>query len=225
MANGKKSFLLYVDIIHSVNILDNEEAGQLFKHILDYVNDKNPILEDRLLQATFEPIRQSLKRDLQKYDKRVDVARHNGEKGGRPRKAEITQKTQSVKKEPRKADSVSVSVSDSVSDSVSVSVSVSDSVINLPFNSKRFSNAWSLWKGYKKKDFRFSFKSAISESTALSKLHKMSEGNEENALLIIEQSVANGWKGFFELSKSQNKKSNEPSQDYMLNLKSRLNGE
>lgn len=53
----------------------------------------------------------------------------------------------------------------------------------------------------------------------------MSEGNEENALLIIEQSVANGWKGFFELSKSQNKKSNEPSQDYMLNLKSRLNGE
>lgn len=221
MANGKKSFLLYVDIIHSVNILNNEEAGQLFKHILDYVNDKNPLLEDRLLQATFEPIRQSLKRDLEKYDKRVDVARHNGEKGGRPRKAEITQKSQSVKNKPKKAVSVSVSVSDSVS----VNDSVSDSVINLPFNSKRFSNAWSLWKEYKKKDFRFSFKSAISESTALSKLHKMSEGNEENALLIIEQSVANGWKGFFELSKSQNKKSNEPSQDYMLNLKSRLNGE
>tara|TARA_R110001606_G_scaffold224547_1_gene372662 strand:+ start:122 stop:781 length:660 start_codon:yes stop_codon:yes gene_type:complete len=219
MANGKKSFLLYVDIIHSVNILNNEEAGQLFKHILDYVNDKNPILEDRLLQATFEPIRQSLKRDLQKYDKRVDVARHNGEKGGRPKKAEITQKTQSVKNKPKKAVSVSVSVSDSVS------VSVNDSVINLPFNSKRFSNAWSLWKEYKKKDFRFTFKSAISESSALSKLHNMSEGNEENALLIIEQSVANGWKGFFELSKSQNKKSNEPSQDYMLNLKSRLNGE
>tara|TARA_R110002050_G_scaffold291216_1_gene445523 strand:- start:238 stop:903 length:666 start_codon:yes stop_codon:yes gene_type:complete len=221
MANGKKSFLLYVDIIHSVNILNNEEAGQLFKHILDYVNDKNPMLEDRLLQATFEPIRQSLKRDLEKYDKRVDVARHNGEKGGRPRKAEITQKSQSVKNKPKKAVSVSVSVSDSVS----VNDSVSDSVINLPFDSKRFSNAWSLWKEYKKKDFRFTFKSAISESSALSKLHKMSEGHEENALLIIEQSVANGWKGFFQLSKSQNKKSNEPSQDYMLNLKSRLNGE
>lgn len=219
MANGKKSFLLYVDIIHSVNILDNEEAGQLFKHILDYVNDKNPILEDRLLQATFEPIRQSLKRDLQKYDRRLEVAKNNGEKGGRPRKAEITKKTQSVKNKPKKP------VSDSVSVSVSVSDSDSDSVINLPFNSKRFSNAWSLWKDYKKKDFRFTFKSAISESSALSKLHKMSEENEENALLIIEQSVANGWKGFFELSKSQNKKSNEPSQDYMLNLKSRLNGE
>tara|TARA_R110000822_G_scaffold47155_4_gene125263 strand:+ start:78 stop:743 length:666 start_codon:yes stop_codon:yes gene_type:complete len=221
MANGKKSFLLYVDIIHSVNILDNEEAGQLFKHILDYVNDKNPILEDRLLQATFEPIRQSLKRDLEKYDKRVDVARHNGEKGGRPRKAEITQKSQSVKNKPKKPVSVSVSVSDSVS----VNDSVSDSVINLPFNSKRFSNAWSLWKEYKKKDFRFTFKSAISESSALSKLARLSLGNEESALLIIEQSVANGWKGFFQLSKSQNKKSNEPSQDYMLNLKSRLNGE
>lgn len=219
MANGKKSFLLYVDIIHSVNILDDEEAGQLFKHILDYVNDKNPILEDRLLQATFEPIRQSLKRDLQKYDRRLEVAKNNGEKGGRPRKAEITKKTQSVKNKPKKP------VSDSVSVSVSVSDSDSDSVINLPFNSKRFSNAWSLWKDYKKKDFRFTFKSSISERSALSKLYKLSEGNEESALLIIEQSVANGWKGFFELSKSQNTKSNEPSQDYMLNLKSRLNGE
>ena len=218
MANGKKSFLLYVDIIHSVNILNNEEAGKLFKHLLDYVNDKNPILEDRLIQATFEPIRQSLKRDLEKYDKRSQVARANGEKGGRPKKAELTQKTQSVKNKPKKPVSVSVSVS------VNDSVSDNGSVINLPFNSKRFSNAWSLWKEYKKKDFRFSFKSAISESSALSKLHKMSEGNEESALLIIEQSVANGWKGFFELSKSQNKKSNEPSQDYMLNLKERLNG-
>ena len=218
MANGKKSFLLYADIIHSVNILNNEEAGKLFKHLLDYVNDKNPILEDRLIQATFEPIRQSLKRDLKKYDTRAKVARENGLLGGRPPKPKETEITQLVKKEPNKAVSVSVSVSDSAS----VSDNVSD--IILPFNSKRFSNAWDLWKDYKKKDFRFTFKSSISESSALSKLHKMSEGHEENALLIIEQSVANGWKGFFQLSKSQNKKSNEPSQDYMENLKERLNG-
>jgi hypothetical protein len=67
MATDKKSFLLYCDIIHTVSKMPNEKAGELFKHILEYVNDKNPITEDLIIQLTFEPIKQSLKRDLQKY--------------------------------------------------------------------------------------------------------------------------------------------------------------
>ena len=63
---GKKSFILYCDIIHNLKELTNEEAGILFKHILSYVNDQNPILEDRLLKIAFEPIKQQLKRDLLK---------------------------------------------------------------------------------------------------------------------------------------------------------------
>jgi len=68
MATDKKSFLLYCDLIHTVSKMPNEKAGELFKHILQYVNDENPITEDLIIQLTFEPIKQSLKRDLQKYE-------------------------------------------------------------------------------------------------------------------------------------------------------------
>lgn len=68
MANNKKSFLLYCDLIHTVSKMPKEKAGELFIHILEYVNDKNPETDDLIIQLTFEPIKQALKRDLQKYE-------------------------------------------------------------------------------------------------------------------------------------------------------------
>ena len=68
MAQDKKSFLLYCDIIHTVNKLPDEKAGKLLKHILAYVNDQNPETDDVLIDIAFEPIKQSLKRDLKKYE-------------------------------------------------------------------------------------------------------------------------------------------------------------
>jgi hypothetical protein len=69
MAKDKKSFLLYADLLHTVSKMPTEKAGELFLHILKYVNDENPITEDLIIQLTFEPIKQSLKRDLDKYNK------------------------------------------------------------------------------------------------------------------------------------------------------------
>jgi len=68
MAKDKNSFLLYCDIIHTVEKLDNDQAGKLFKHILDYVNDKDPHTNEMITIIAFEPIKQMLKRDLKKYD-------------------------------------------------------------------------------------------------------------------------------------------------------------
>lgn len=68
MAKDKKSFLLYCDLIHTVSKMPKDKAGELFIHILEYVNDKNPITDDLIIQLTFEPIKQSLKRDLEKYE-------------------------------------------------------------------------------------------------------------------------------------------------------------
>ena len=68
MAKDKKSFLLYCDIIHTIEKLTDEQAGKLLKHILRYVNDQDPTAEDVLTEIAFEPIRQSLKRDLVKYE-------------------------------------------------------------------------------------------------------------------------------------------------------------
>ncbi len=68
MAENKKSFLLYCDLIHTVEKMPIEKAGELFLHILNYVNDKNPVTEDLVVNLTFEPIKQQLKRDLMKYE-------------------------------------------------------------------------------------------------------------------------------------------------------------
>jgi hypothetical protein len=68
MAQGKKSVLLYCDIIHTVEPLTDEEAGRLFKHYLRYINDQNPDPIDRLTGLLFEPIKQNLKRDLAKWE-------------------------------------------------------------------------------------------------------------------------------------------------------------
>jgi hypothetical protein len=69
MAENKKSFLLYCDLIHTVEKMPKEKAGELLMHILKYVNDENPISDDLIIQLTFEPIKQSLKRDLEKYER------------------------------------------------------------------------------------------------------------------------------------------------------------
>ncbi|MVZ67406.1 hypothetical protein GQF61_16245 [Sphingobacterium sp. DK4209] len=70
MAEDKKSFLAYADWKTQFNLLSNEEAGILIKHILSYVNDENPTLpqDDRIIQIAFEPIKLQLKRDLKKYE-------------------------------------------------------------------------------------------------------------------------------------------------------------
>lgn len=212
---GKKSFVLYTDIIHSVNILTDEEAGVLFKHILLYVNDKHPTLEDRLLQATFEPIKQQLKRDLEKYLKRVVIAQANGSKGGRPAK------TKSVSGKPKQPDNDN----DNAIDTANVNDNGNVIDMELPYPTIEFTRAWNLFKEYKHKQFGFKYKSSISESTALSKLYNLSGGSEQSALLILEQSVANGWKGLFALKDEAKKKATQPSNDYLINLQKRINGE
>lgn len=75
---NKKSFILYCDLIHLVEKLPNEKAGELFKHILRYVNDQNPEIDDILLQIAFEPIKQAMKRDLVKWDEKKEERSKSG---------------------------------------------------------------------------------------------------------------------------------------------------
>lgn len=92
MANNKKSFVLYCDLIATVDHLPDKKAGELFKHILKYVNDENPISKDLIVRIAFEPIKQQLKRDLKKYEKRRSASAENGKLGGRPKKPKETKK-------------------------------------------------------------------------------------------------------------------------------------
>ena len=130
MAENKRSFLLYTDIYYMVEKLTDEKSGQLFKHILAYVNDKNPVTDDVILQIAFEPIKQSLKRDLRKYEinreKRILAGQASANK--------------------RQQVSASVEQNEQVSTHSTVSVSDSVSVINISFDV--------FWDAYDKKEDR-----------------------------------------------------------------------
>lgn len=121
MAENKKSFVLYCDIIHTIEKLTDEQSGRLFKHILRYVNDENPQCDDVLIDVVFEPIKQSLKRDLRKFEQIKDARSKAGKEGASKRWQKMANAKNSMAKngKPKQAittmaDSVSVSVSDSV---------------------------------------------------------------------------------------------------------------
>lgn len=119
MAKDKSSFLLYCDLLYTIEKMPDEKAGQLLKHILRYVNDLNPITDDLIIQLTFEPIRQQLKRDLKHWESVKKVRSDNGKKGGRPKKLNEANKANGFlekQTEAKKAVSVTVSVNDNVNE-------------------------------------------------------------------------------------------------------------
>jgi hypothetical protein len=79
---GKKSFVLYTDQREVFDELSDEDAGKLIKHIFSYVNDEDPITEDKLLKVAFLPIKTQLKRDLKMWDEKKEQRAEAGKKGG-----------------------------------------------------------------------------------------------------------------------------------------------
>lgn len=81
MAEDKKGFLLYADQKAIFDQLPNDKAGELIKFIFAYVNDENPKTEDLLLNLAFTPIKQQLKRDLVRYEDRLEKKSVSGREG------------------------------------------------------------------------------------------------------------------------------------------------
>jgi hypothetical protein len=129
MADQKKSVILYCDTIHTVEKLDDETAGQLFKHYLRYVNDKDPVAPNMIVELVFEPWKQQLKRDLSKWDHKKEVRSAAGKASAAARakiKAESKKTTnptsvKSVKQTP---------TNPTVNGIVNVNVNVNGIVIN-----------------------------------------------------------------------------------------------
>ncbi len=77
MAENKNRIIVYRDWISTFDALTDEEAGKLIKHFFRYINDQNPEAPDRLIKLLFEPIKQTLKRDLKAYESICEQNREN----------------------------------------------------------------------------------------------------------------------------------------------------
>jgi hypothetical protein len=138
MAENKKSFILYADLLHTIELMPDENAGKLFKHILKYVNDLNPETEDLVTQLTFEPIKQQLKRDLLKWEdksvNRSESGRLGGIKSGEARRSKMKQ---------NEANASNVKQNEHVTVNVNVndSVNVNESLVHINIEYLKF-NDW-----------------------------------------------------------------------------------
>jgi hypothetical protein len=222
MAENKKSVLLYCDIIHTVKELSDDEAGRLFKHYLAYINDLNPHPPDKLTQIVFEPIKQNLKRDLEKWI--VKSGKNKQSANARWNMQKDANSCERIKSDANNADIVKDKVKVTVTDTVTVNdkdillkKETKKRVAELifPFSSIRFINIWNLivdepkWKKKTK--------------TALqSILKKLSEYDENTACEMLETSLQNGWQGVFELKNNNQSAKNTTENLINSNFKPRF---
>jgi len=188
MAEGKKSFIAYSDWNGMFQALPNDVAGKLIKHIFLYVNDENPTSDDFVINALFEQIKSTLKRDLKKWESQTKQRSDAGKKSAEMRSTKFNERSISLNEKVRKP---TVSVSVSVNDNDNVLLNKSDLEIKLI----EFYN------------FRKELKKPIVESSKkqfLEKLKTLSNNNESNAIEILNQSIANGWQGIFEIKTIEN---------------------
>jgi hypothetical protein len=123
MAENKKSFILYCDQKGVWDKLDDAQAGRLIKHIISYVNDDNPVAPDFITELAFEPIKQSLKRDLKKWENQQEQRSEAGKRSAevRKRNAKLAERDSTTVNERSISSTVNGSVSVNVNDNVSVS--------------------------------------------------------------------------------------------------------
>lgn len=121
MAEGKKKIIVYADWISTFEELKDAEAGRLIKHFFRYINDYDPEPPDKLTKIAFEPIKQTLKRDLAAWKKKSEKNSDNANKRW-SKNANHATTSERIKTDANHADS------DIVTDSVSDTVKVNDNV-------------------------------------------------------------------------------------------------
>ena len=84
--DNEKSFLVYCDKSEQVDLLTDEEAGQLFKALFRYVRDGEILVTDnRILLYAFVAFKTTIDHNAEKYTRIVEKRREAGRKGNKVR--------------------------------------------------------------------------------------------------------------------------------------------
>jgi len=189
MANNKKGFVLYADQKELFDQLSDEKAGQLIKHIFEYVNDDNPVSDDLFLNLAFTPIKQQLKRDLQKWEKTINgrskAGKASAEARANKKKQEATNST-NVKFVQQKSTKLNKAQQSSTNPTVTVNVNVNvkDKVKEIVFNK---------WLNYRKEIK----KPITNKSTIESLVNKFDSSSLSKCEWVVNQSIQNNYTGLF----------------------------
>jgi ribosomal protein L19 len=186
MAKDKKGFILYCDLQYTINKLTDEQAGKLFKHILSYVNDEDPIAEDLITEIAFEPIKQQLKRDLVKFEDTKVKRSEAGKAGANKRwqtEANDSKRIQTITKIAVKDN---VKVKEKVKDNNNNTFNFYDSMVSFGFEEQLVKD----WIQVRK------VKKATNTETAFNGFIREVNKNENTPNFILKNCVERNWSGF-----------------------------
>jgi hypothetical protein len=200
----KKSFLIHLDSLEILEELSDEQAGKLLKAFQSYHLGIQPEL-DQMLRIAFKPFQLQFERDADKYKETSERNSLNGTKGGRPKKQENQVGFLGLSDNQPKAKKAD-NDSDSDNDSDNVNEKKKKQVFDFSLYGS-FSNLIERWAKYRKAENK-PIKSQDSLDTFSKRLNKLSDGDFQKAEAIIEQAIANGWQGIFELKGTLNVNSN-----------------
>lgn len=208
---------MYKDYLPQFEILTDEQAGQLIKVILIYVNGLELPEMSSEVKVAFSFVKAALKRDLEKYENIVNRNAENGKNGGRPRKDGNPENPVGYlenPKKPKKADSDSVSVSGNGSGSGSevqknkpIGEILENMILEYTPNPDLIKalREFVQHRNSKSKDKL----TAMAMNKNLKLLTNLFD-NDSDRIKSIDQTIANNWKGIFPVDKGNSKGKKSP---------------
>ena len=121
---GKESFILYLEQQEVFEMLSDAEAGKLIKAIFEYEKTGKIMNLDKALQIAFIPIKSSLDRNKEKYNKVVERNKKNIEKRWNKENTKNTTGKNGINTNTQNTDN------DNEYDNDNVNVNVNDNVNN-----------------------------------------------------------------------------------------------
>lgn len=180
MAENKKSFVLYADMLKSIEHLTYEEKGILLTHLLEYVNDMNPVLTDRLILTAWKPIELQLKRDLKKFEEVKEKRSLAGKRSAELRALKIDEQAEANSTSVESVEQTPTNPTDNDNDNVTVN----DNVINN--NTINFDKLLLFLNSLTKRNFKL-----INEATKKKYLARLKEGYTNNDIANAMKNAVN----------------------------------
>ena len=211
----KKSFIMYSDRYPLIAHLRDEQLGQLLRALYLFVLDEPLNKLDPEVMIVFNFFKQSIVENNSKYEEICEKRREAGRLGGRPRKNQmLLEKPNAFFEKQMKANKTLTDTDTDTDTDVfftennkekdkKESEIIIPEVVSVSTPYAELSEAWGKWKDYKSAR-RERYSCSAAEESAYRQLYSLSKGDAQLAMQIVEQSIANDWKGLYELKQNDN---------------------
>jgi len=181
----KKSFVLYTDIEQFVDNMNNEQAGELFRAILNHETGKDVVLKDAIVKTVFPFIKTKLDEASVKYDRK---RKQNSKNASKRWDATVSDsmRPHATASEPMPTDTVTVTVTDTVKKKKKETIVLPDFIDNETWDS-----FLSMRKTIKKPMMPLAVTRMINKLTSFH-----DKGHNVNEVLIL--SISNNWLDVYE---------------------------